>query len=527
MTDRHRLAVWSLELDDDGFVRACAALGVLTALARGSRSGAAELLHKRAAGRSDEDGIESASSVLVTARGEDGIIDWQMPSAAALARFPSASVLAQAWRAFLGRVPWGTRIALRRRGRDWSGLLPMLRNLQQPAVGAAGVFFADAIAADGRVDWHLPFHVAVLPDDPLAAAFSGFRAHWREPWPYRFVVANRALPHVEILVLGGPLRRAAGRLLTMGAPCRATLVLVLGGLDGGGDVESLTRIVAGELSAEGVVCVATPANVDAQWAMQALVRLGDELTHNRPLDVALNQTFGPDAAAFLSRELVRLSHLSHAVTQLAGRLVALPADASLAVSARSLSDLVQVHEYVGALELTQPEETDARGRPAGAAPLPPGLMRSVSPKLLARSMGASRRAYRYFHESDEASSLTEVTNEVKALEAARAAEQPEITQQHGYIHGGVVGMIADSAAGYAANTLTAADVSVLTVEYKLNLVAPADGQRLVARGEVIKPGRTLIITRAEVFAIRDEQWTLCAIMQQTIMAMHGKKEREA
>ena len=103
----------------------------------------------------------------------------------------------------------------------------------------------------------------------------------------------------------------------------------------------------------------------------------------------------------------------------------------------------------------------------------------------------------------------------------------EISQQHGFIHGGVVGMIADSAAGYAANTLTPADTSVLTVEYKLNLVAPADGERLVARGEVVKPGRTLIITKAEVFAIREGKWTLCALMQQTIMAMHGKKERAA
>ena len=105
--------------------------------------------------------------------------------------------------------------------------------------------------------------------------------------------------------------------------------------------------------------------------------------------------------------------------------------------------------------------------------------------------------------------------------------RPEISQQHGFIHGGVVGMIADSAAGYAANTLTPADTSVLTVEYKLNLVAPADGERLVARGEVVKPGRTLIITKAEVFAIREGKWTLCALMQQTIMAMHGKKERAA
>lgn len=107
------------------------------------------------------------------------------------------------------------------------------------------------------------------------------------------------------------------------------------------------------------------------------------------------------------------------------------------------------------------------------------------------------------------------------------AHQPKITQQHGYIHGGVVGMIADSAAGYAANTLTPQDTSVLTVEYKLNLLAPADGQRLVARGEVIKPGRTLLITRAEVFAVRDEKWTLCAVMQQTIMAMHGKRDGTA
>ncbi|MCL4758412.1 MAG: PaaI family thioesterase [Rhodocyclaceae bacterium] len=105
------------------------------------------------------------------------------------------------------------------------------------------------------------------------------------------------------------------------------------------------------------------------------------------------------------------------------------------------------------------------------------------------------------------------------------ANRPEITQQHGFVHGGIVGMIADNAGGFAANTLTAADTSVLTVEYKLNLVAPADGERLVARGEVVKPGRTLLVTRAEVFAVKDEQWTLCAVMQQTIMAMHGKKER--
>ncbi len=101
---------------------------------------------------------------------------------------------------------------------------------------------------------------------------------------------------------------------------------------------------------------------------------------------------------------------------------------------------------------------------------------------------------------------------------------PLITQQHGFIHGGVVGMIADSAAGFAASTLTASDVGVLTVEYKLNLLAPADGQLLIAEGVVIRYGRTLIVTKADVLAVKDGRKTLCAVMQQTIMALHGRKE---
>jgi acyl-coenzyme A thioesterase PaaI-like protein len=70
-----------------------------------------------------------------------------------------------------------------------------------------------------------------------------------------------------------------------------------------------------------------------------------------------------------------------------------------------------------------------------------------------------------------------------------------------------------------------AGASVLTVEFKLNLVAPADGQNLVARGQVVRPGRTLIITKAEVFAVNDGKETLCALMQQTIMVMHDKVEK--
>lgn len=97
----------------------------------------------------------------------------------------------------------------------------------------------------------------------------------------------------------------------------------------------------------------------------------------------------------------------------------------------------------------------------------------------------------------------------------------ELAQQHGYVHGGVVAMIADSAGGYAGFTLMPSDASVLTVEYKINILAPANGDRLVATGEVLKPGRSLSIVRAEVVAVKGDRRVRVAAMQQTLMVMHG------
>ena len=82
--------------------------------------------------------------------------------------------------------------------------------------------------------------------------------------------------------------------------------------------------------------------------------------------------------------------------------------------------------------------------------------------------------------------------------------RPELGQQHGFFHGGVVGTLADNACGYASFTLAPADTSILTVEYKLNLMAPAAGSVLVARGRVIRPGRTLVVARADVSVRRDD-----------------------
>jgi len=102
--------------------------------------------------------------------------------------------------------------------------------------------------------------------------------------------------------------------------------------------------------------------------------------------------------------------------------------------------------------------------------------------------------------------------------------RPELTQQHGYVHAGVVSAIVDTAGGYAGFTLFPQDCSVLTVEFKLNLLAPAGGDRLLAEGFVVKPGRSLAITRGEVHAEKDGKRTLIAIMQQTLMVMHGKAD---
>ncbi len=100
----------------------------------------------------------------------------------------------------------------------------------------------------------------------------------------------------------------------------------------------------------------------------------------------------------------------------------------------------------------------------------------------------------------------------------------ELSQQHGFFHGGVIGTIADSAAGYAGYSLMAADAGVLTVEYKMNIVAPGDGELLIAEGTVIKPGRTVTVTKADVFVIKEGRRKLCATMLQTLAVRTGLPE---
>ena len=100
----------------------------------------------------------------------------------------------------------------------------------------------------------------------------------------------------------------------------------------------------------------------------------------------------------------------------------------------------------------------------------------------------------------------------------------ELTQQHAYIHGGIVGMIADNACGYAAFTLMPAEATVLTVEYKVNLLAPAEGERLFARGRVLRPGRTVMVAEARVHAVQGGEEVLVATALGTIIALRGRAD---
>jgi uncharacterized protein (TIGR00369 family) len=93
----------------------------------------------------------------------------------------------------------------------------------------------------------------------------------------------------------------------------------------------------------------------------------------------------------------------------------------------------------------------------------------------------------------------------------------DLTQQKGFIHGGILGMIADTACGYCAFSLMPAGCSLVTVEYKINILAPALGS-LVAKGQVVRAGRTLTVARAEVYS---EDGKHVASMQQTLMMLAG------
>ncbi len=99
----------------------------------------------------------------------------------------------------------------------------------------------------------------------------------------------------------------------------------------------------------------------------------------------------------------------------------------------------------------------------------------------------------------------------------RLKPRPDLTQQNGFVHGGVIAALADVAGGLAAFSLFETGADILTVEIKINYLAPAGGDEIIARGEVVKSGRTLTIVRSEIFAVANGVETICAAGMGTLM----------
>ena len=99
---------------------------------------------------------------------------------------------------------------------------------------------------------------------------------------------------------------------------------------------------------------------------------------------------------------------------------------------------------------------------------------------------------------------------------------PGLSQQHGFIHAGMMATALDSACGYAGLSVMPLDAGVLSIEFKINLLAPAKGQSFRCEGVVLKPGRTIVVTEGRAYALDNGQEKLVATMQCTLMAMQGR-----
>lgn len=101
---------------------------------------------------------------------------------------------------------------------------------------------------------------------------------------------------------------------------------------------------------------------------------------------------------------------------------------------------------------------------------------------------------------------------------------PKLTQQHGFLHAGVISAALDAACTYAAYTTIAPEVSILTIEFKVNLMSPGRGDRFLFRGEITKPGSTIIVADGRAYAIGDGPAKLIASMTGTMMVIRGRED---
>ncbi len=118
----------------------------------------------------------------------------------------------------------------------------------------------------------------------------------------------------------------------------------------------------------------------------------------------------------------------------------------------------------------------------------------------------------------------ELTRVEQAMVEIELPFDPKLTQQHGFLHAGVISAALDTACTYAAYTVIEPDVSILTIEFKVNLMSPGRGERFLFRGEITKPGSTIIVADGRGYAIGDGPAKLIASMTGTMMVIRGRED---
>jgi len=318
--NRHHLGAWSLGVDDEHFVAALAALGVLAAFDRTVAGLAVEPQQRQQIAAVDAAGETESVPALVallatiaTSCATRSLLEWQAPAAptagarspAGLRQWPSAAHLADAWKHFTASEPFVRLVAVDETGNEGQ-LLDFVEALSRDAAHVAGVHRRAPWTPEQPTQWRWPFTVALLPGDPLGEhLLAGGRDDGRSSEGARFVTASRRTPHVEVLALGQPLPRALARVLETAAPPRCALAVVAGfGPDSPARSAPLVRALAARVQADGVVVV--PAS-SAERLSNALAQLAEKMASGCPLDIALMRSMAPGHVAWLGEKLIEIS----------------------------------------------------------------------------------------------------------------------------------------------------------------------------------------------------------------------------
>lgn len=397
--DRGRFSVWSLELGDAEFAQALAAAGALAAL---------NPITLSALNIADEEEVVAA---LLRQWGDtQGQIPWRLPSALARGRIqlpgrkvaPSAKMLATAWHSLLSTLgsvdapesglaagPVRIRLAIRLQPRgSLAAVMELLPVLGHQSTHCGTVFVEDAFAVAGPVDWRWPFAIATLPNDPLGNALIDLQER-RADWPIQFSVAGRNTARLEVLVISLPLAEALAILLASRLKLRCALVVVAGL----GDVsvartEPLLIALQSLLSADGVAVVQDSQDVPIQYLVN---NFAFELTHNRPIDIALVGAFGRGTTLLLSRDLLQVSRLDHALEHVTRKLRSMPDAATVQLSDRSLQTF------------RVPIDLGVGGSRGGSVP-----SFEIGAGAMADAVDSARDSYTFSNESSEASAVSEI-----------------------------------------------------------------------------------------------------------------------